>query len=664
MADVGTREAGRWSQPVFGRPYDRRHAGAGDRRHAGAGDRRHGIGATSREAAIDTELAPGQQVANYRIESFLARGGMAVVYRERHVRLGRRVALKLLAPELAGNESFQRRFIRESQLAAAIEHPNIIPIYEAGKLDELLYIAMRYVEGLDLGELLEREGPLNVDRAILLFQQAASALDAAHARNLVHRDVKPGNILVAPQGRADGSDHVYLTDFGLTKRADSLSGLTGTGHFIGTLDYIAPEQISGGPVDGRADVYALGCVLFRALTGALPFERDRDVAVMYAHLSQPPPAVTSLRPDLSRNVDEVLAKAMAKSPNDRYAGCCELVSDLRAATEVARPAARPSDRPAAAPVSEVTPAPESPQTPTPDIGRPRRGLRRAIAAVALLAVTAAGGALVAWRAGYGAAKEPAAVVLPFAVETYPDSGLRVSRTWTLSGRSGDHLQGELRVVATRATAATLYELLPGALSQQALSNVTFTPKPDEVRQPDSAVGYRIAGARGGSWTFTYAAPVTRGELTLGRLQQWAREESRDAEAFRRAQGLTQPSVIASLQLAPTVMQLQAGGAPHLLLVSGYYPGGRAAPADVVAGARYVVDRPRVVGVGQDGRVTPREVGSATVTVALGPLSAAARVVVLEGTSRAITGAHDPWTHALQANNRGSRADLQEHQPGA
>ena len=554
---------------------------------------------------------------------------MAVVYRARHVRLGRPVALKLLAPELATTESFQRRFIRESQLAASIEHPNNIPIYEAGKTDNLLYIAMRYVEGFDLAELLEREGPLSIDRAIVLFQQAASALDAAHARGLVHRDVKPGNILVSPGGRPDGTDHVYLTDFGLTKRTDSLTGLTGTGSFIGTLDYIAPEQISGTHVDGRADVYALGCVLFRAFAGVTPFERESDVAVMYGHLSQPPPKVTSFRPDLPSAIDGVLAKAMAKRPEDRYPSCYDLISDLRAAAAgVGSPIAVPTAAAGAATKPDPARAIRPPDTQTPDRRRGRKRSGRVLAALGLLVVLAAGAAVAAGRGGPGAARGPDAVVLPFAVEKYPSSGVEVSRTWTLSGRKGDHVRGELRVRATKPARSLLYELLPREMTPL-LARVVFTPQP-QILQPLSAVTYQLDGATSQSWTLVYEVPVDPGPLTLERLRRWAvaQENARLAPAFRNTQGATQPLLVGSLQLAPAgVLELRAGAAPHLLTITGRYDGNRAAPADVVAGARYLVDRPRVVSVDRSGQVTPRSAGTATVTVILGPLSAATLVVV-------------------------------------
>ncbi|HEX9236039.1 MAG TPA: protein kinase, partial [Actinomycetota bacterium] len=271
----------------------------------------------------------GTEMAGYRIESLIGRGGMSVVYLAEHLRLGRKVALKLLAPELAESEGFRERFIRESRLAASLEHPNIIPIYDADEAEGVLYIAMRYVEGTDLKALIRSEGPLPPERTMPLMAQVARGLDAAHARGLVHRDVKPGNVLLATGGDQEGAAHCYVCDFGLTKQALSVSGLTETGQFVGTIDYVAPEQIQGLPVDRRADVYSLGCVLYECLTGSPPFKRGAEVAVMWAHVQEPPPKVTDAIPGLPRGIDDVVARAMAKKPEDRYGTCTDLVADAR-----------------------------------------------------------------------------------------------------------------------------------------------------------------------------------------------------------------------------------------------------------------------------------------------------------------------------------------------
>jgi YVTN family beta-propeller protein len=280
---------------------------------------------------------PGTEIAGYRIESFIGRGGMAVVYRAEDMRLGRKVALKLLTPQLADSEQFRQRFIRESRLAASLDHPNIVPIYEAGEADGQLFIAMRYVIGADLKAVLnEVGGQLPLERMLRLFGQIGNALDSAHRAGLVHRDVKPANILVAADEppRSARGDHVYLTDFGLTKRTTELSGgLTGTGHFLGTVDYVSPEQIQGRPVGSGTDIYALGCVIYECLTGQLPFRRDDDAALLWAHLVETPAPISGIRPEVPAAVDAVVNRAMAKDPADRYASCEELLQDLEAALD-------------------------------------------------------------------------------------------------------------------------------------------------------------------------------------------------------------------------------------------------------------------------------------------------------------------------------------------
>ncbi|MDN3024311.1 serine/threonine-protein kinase [Streptomyces sp. S.PB5] len=274
----------------------------------------------------------GRKIAGYRIEREIGRGGMAVVYRARDLRLDRTVALKLLAPELARNDTFRRRFTHESRAAAAIDHPHIVPVFEAGETDGVLYIAMRYVEGSDLRHLLDRQGPLAPATAVRIAAQVASALDAAHEHGLVHRDVKPGNILVARGTDSEHPEHAYLTDFGLTKKSLSLTGFTTVGQFVGTLDYVAPEQISGKPVDGRCDVYGFACVVYESLAGRPPFRRDDDMALLWAHQYDDPPPLTEFRPDLARETDTVFARGLAKSPDARYDTCLAFVAALRAAT--------------------------------------------------------------------------------------------------------------------------------------------------------------------------------------------------------------------------------------------------------------------------------------------------------------------------------------------
>jgi serine/threonine protein kinase len=317
-------------------------------------------------------LEPGEELAGYRIESYIARGGMAVVYLARDLSLGRPVALKLLAPELSANANFRARFIRESELAASVDHPNILPIYQAGEVDNVLYIAMRYVAGEDLAALLdsrahapEGHGQLTVAEAMSLFTQVAGALDAAHDVGLVHRDVKPGNILLSDATLPLSRRHVYLTDFGLTKRSASLNGLTTTGHFLGTLAYVAPEQIAGRPLDGRTDIYSLGCGMFQALAGQVPFPCDDDAAVLWAHMSEPRPSVSDYRNDLPAGVDAVLKRAMARAPEDRQQSCRAVIEELRR-TFRAAPAPAPAAEAEAAQgqsASATSPTPAPPNSP-------------------------------------------------------------------------------------------------------------------------------------------------------------------------------------------------------------------------------------------------------------------------------------------------------------
>jgi len=361
-----------------------------------------------REMSAPTRI--GTEVAGFRIESVLGRGGMSVVYVAEQIRLARKVALKVLTTELSWDEQFRERFVRESHIAATIDHPNIIPIYDAGEEDGLLYIAMRFVQGPDLREVLKR-GAFGVGRTIFLIEQLANALDAAHTRALVHRDVKPGNILIE-----ETTDHVYLTDFGVAKQTTA-RGLTSTGHFLGTVEYAAPEQIEGGPVDARTDVYALGCVLYECLTGSPPYSHGTEHAVLHAHLVDPPPSVTRIRPELPQAFDGVVATAMGKDPEERFRSCGELAHAARnaasgtarrvdgsppgkaetlASTPVPAPlpaAPAPEVAPAAAqPAAPVASAPEDTPTPRQPAGTRLTPLKQMLLTVLLviLAATASG----------------------------------------------------------------------------------------------------------------------------------------------------------------------------------------------------------------------------------------------------------------------------------
>jgi hypothetical protein len=282
----------------------------------------------------ESHFGPGSRIGKYVLEQQIGRGGMAVVFRARDDQLGRLVALKIMAPSVASDAEFRQRFVRESKAAAAVDDAHIIPLFEAGESAGVLFIAMRYVAGGDVRSLLAREGPLSVDRASAILVSVASALDAAHAAGLVHRDVKPGNMLMdVREGRPD---HVYLADFGLTKATSGAVTLTGTGKFLGTADYAAPEQIRGRRVDGRADQYALACAAVEMLTGQTPFPREKVMAVLTAHVSERPPPLSARRHGLPAELDAVLGRALAKSPSDRYRSCGDFTAAFQRAAGAGR----------------------------------------------------------------------------------------------------------------------------------------------------------------------------------------------------------------------------------------------------------------------------------------------------------------------------------------
>jgi serine/threonine protein kinase len=270
------------------------------------------------------DLAISSEFGGYRIDGMIARGGMGVLYRATQIATDRQVALKLIAPEFCEDDYFRRRFEREARLAARVQHPNVIPIFETGECDGQLFLSMQLIDGIDLGASLAVDGPPPARGAAAIVAAVASGLDAAHAEGLVHRDVKPGNVLLE-------DDHVYLTDFGLSKVASSRSGLTKTGRWVGTVDYASPEQIQAQTVDARTDVYALGCVLYEALTGRLPFPKPREVSVLMAHIMEPPPAVSDVAPDLAE-MDDVVRRAMAKDPEERYPSAGAMGEDAVNAT--------------------------------------------------------------------------------------------------------------------------------------------------------------------------------------------------------------------------------------------------------------------------------------------------------------------------------------------
>lgn len=275
-------------------------------------------------------LTPGSVFAGYLIERRLGAGGMGSVYVARHPRLPRRVALKVLGEGLGAQPEFRARFEREAELAARLDHPNVVSVYDRGVEGDELWIAMQFVDGMDVDQLVKRSrGGLPPERAVYIVREAAKGLDSAHRRGLLHRDVKPANILVAED--ADGEDQVLVTDFGIARALDQTTALTSTGAMPATLPFASPEQIEGQALDHRSDIYSLGCTLYVMLTGLLPFPRESQVAVINAHLTEPPPRVTLQNPSWPVEMDEVIARAMAKDPAHRYSSCRQLASAAQAA---------------------------------------------------------------------------------------------------------------------------------------------------------------------------------------------------------------------------------------------------------------------------------------------------------------------------------------------
>jgi hypothetical protein len=302
------------------------------------------------------ELAPGSDFGAWRIDRLIGRGGMGIVYLATDRRLNRPVAIKLIADDRAGDQAFRERFEREAQLTAAIDHPNVIPVYAAGEIDGQLYLATRFVDGTDLHQLLRRDGPLPPERAADIVQQVAEALDAAHAAGLVHRDVKPANVLLS--GR-----HAYLSDFGLTRSVEAEAQLTDTDERLGTVDFMSPEQLRGQRLDARSDVYALGCLLFTVLTGSPPFHRATAAATITAHLESPTPRASDY-PGVPDEFDAVLGRALEKDPQLRYPSAGDLGRAAVAAAqgEITRDLGQSVARGDAAPLAETRPLTELPPT--------------------------------------------------------------------------------------------------------------------------------------------------------------------------------------------------------------------------------------------------------------------------------------------------------------
>jgi serine/threonine protein kinase len=408
------------------------------------------------------ESRTGEIVAGFRVESLLGEGAMGTVYLAEETSTGRRVALKLLAPELARDERFRRRFLRETELAASLDHPHVVPTLTSGEEDGTLYLAMAYVEGSDLRKLLRREGRLEPERALELIEQVAGALDAAHGTGLVHRDVKPGNILVEHDAQGE---HAYVCDFGLARHVSSVSSLTSDRGFVGTIDYVPPEQIEGGTIDGRADVYSLGCVLYECLAGAGPFDRDSELSVLFAHLNDPPPRLTAVRPELPAAFDSVVETALAKSPDDRYATCAELVNAGRAALR-----------------GEV-------------LARRRRG-RRALVAAAALLVAAGATAAGLLLSSSGSARHKALPTLPLHANALNLIDAKSPRLTSTVGY-GTRLAASFPAVDVLVTKRFAWLLLVG--KQRLVRYDLATRKPAGIVRLPWLPGSRMAAGGGSIW---------------------------------------------------------------------------------------------------------------------------------------------------------------------
>jgi hypothetical protein len=502
-------------------------------------------------------FTPGSLIAGYMLEEQIGAGGMAVVFRARDERLQRQVALKILSPALAPDDAFRQRFIRESRAAAAVDDPHIIPVFDAGEAEGALFIAMRYVPGGDVRTLLRRARPLTPERALAIISPVASALDAAHGAGLVHRDVKPENMLI--DARPGRPDHVYLSDFGLSKGVMASLGPTGTGQWLGTAGYSAPEQMAGKPVDGRADQYSLACVAFELLCGEVPFPRDHVTAVIWAHMSEPPPALTSRGPGFPARADGVLGRALAKAPGDRFGSCRDFADALRAAFGLvpynsgsghavgaapSRPATAsapasyqtpdvPMSHAVTEPSSAVPPPAVVPAAMAPAVARPSeagrgRGSRRVVLALAAaVAVLGAVTGLVVMRSPHHPAPARTARAQLVASYAFPDqrygNGLMVTRRWTLSGNRGSRLTETVTVdnPGGRAVATWFKDSIPDAATSN-IKAIRFHPDSARVLRAGSVAEWYLRLPARGIVTVGYAATVAPGGATTARLAGWAK----------------------------------------------------------------------------------------------------------------------------------------------
>jgi len=621
----------------------------------------------SSPSAAMAGFAPGTRFSGYRLEEQIGRGGMAVVFRALDERLNRLVALKILAPVLAEDDAFRQRFIMESQAAAAVDDPNIIPVYEAGEANGALFIATRLVRGGDLRTLVAQHGPLAPGRAEWILSAVASALDSAHAAGLIHRDVKPANMLL--ETRPGRPDHVYLTDFGVSKAALDASGLTGTGQFIGTVDYAAPEQIQGWPVNGRIDQYALGCSGFELLCGRPPFFGRQVIAAMYAHVSESPPAPSSLRDQLPAAVDEVFARVLAKSPEDRFPTCQDFASALQDALGVqpysvggrsgpsrqsaggqpgagdetvdpvaVRLAMRLGTSARADAATSVVSAdggtrpgatdPSAAGALEPD--GPRSAIRPGIsrspkvlaAAVAVLLV--AGGTAAALARSHPNAT--AAVPYQFTRQTFP-GGLSIAQRWQLAGREGTSLRASITAFnsTSKPKIVQLEEPIPAAVATS-LRAVRFRPSAKLLPATRTAAWENLSLPPNGAAHVSYQVPEPPRGATEDRLKAWVR--AFDAVASR--QDLTQITaggILQAITISPHGLTLGSAQSARLRLL-GTLSGGQKAPRADLTGATWQSANPGVADVDFRGEVFAVSAGTTQVTASVGPITASITVTVI------------------------------------
>jgi hypothetical protein len=620
-----------------------------------------GDGATP--TPVTAVFAPGARVSGYLLEEQIGRGGMAVVFRALDERLNRQVALKVMAPGQAVDDAFRRRFVMESQAAAAVDDPHIIPVYEAGEADGVLFIAMRLVRGGNLKTLVQRHGPLSPARAGWIVADIASALDAAHARGLVHRDVKPANMLL--DVRPGRPDHVYLSDFGVSKAALEPSGLTGSGQFLGTVDYAAPEQIQGKAVDGRTDQYALGCAAYELLCGRPPFAGRELLAAMYAQLSERAPAPSSVCTGLPAAADEVFAQVLAKSPDDRYESCQDFARALATALGVRhfeddRPGeaalgtapeggsgddatldpalARGQSAPAgaangvASSDASLTFEPPSSGDTIPGAGpgggglwdgagtrtRSFRSARRVLATVVAVVVVLA--AVVAWvlLMGRPAAASPIRFRNGYGT-------LAVSQVWQLEGKRGTVLDVTIKAfnASGKPVAAQLEEPIPKLVASN-LKKVRFTGQPQMVLAR-SVVVWKLNLPGKGHVSVGYRVPEPPAGATEVRLRGFV-------DAFKSVAGqqdlerVTSKAVLKYLVISPDTIQLHVSGSYRLTL-SGLTSHTVRASARELSKAVWRSDNTSVARVFH-GLVVAKGLGQTRITAKIGAITAYATVLVV------------------------------------